>query len=46
MREAPLLLLIAILTGAGGARIASAREAIMLRAGEATGPNVVFAFNT
>jgi hypothetical protein len=45
MRKAPLLLLIAILTSIGGTRIASAREAIMLRAGDATGANVVFAFD-
>jgi hypothetical protein len=43
MRKAPLLLLITILTSIGATRIASAREAIMLRAGEATGPNVVLA---
>jgi hypothetical protein len=45
MRKAPLLLLIAILTSIGVTQIASAGEAIMLRAGEATGPNAVFAFD-
>jgi hypothetical protein len=46
MCKAPLVpLLVAILTSIGATLIASAREAIMLRAGEATGPNVVFAFD-
>jgi hypothetical protein len=45
MRNAPLLLLIAILTSMRATQAASAGEAIMLRAGEATGPNAVFAFD-
>jgi hypothetical protein len=36
---------IVIMFAAGGVQIAQAAEAIMLRAGEATGPNAVFAFD-
>jgi hypothetical protein len=46
MRKAPLLLpIVAILSSMVLARTASAEETIMLRAGEATGPNAVFAFD-
>ena len=45
MRDALLLLLIAILTSIRVTQIASADETVMLRAGEATGPNAVFAFD-
>jgi hypothetical protein len=45
MRDALLLLLIAILTSIRATQIASADETVMLRAGEATGPNAVFAFD-
>ena len=45
MRDALLLLLIAIFTSIRATQIASADETVMLRAGEATGPNAVFAFD-
>jgi hypothetical protein len=40
-----LLSFLVITFAAGSLRIALAAEAVMLRAGEATGPNVVFAFD-
>ena len=45
MRDALLLLLIAILTSIRVTQIASADETVMLRAGEAMGPNAVFTFD-
>ena len=45
MRKSTLLLAILILIMMGVTEIASAGETIMLRAGEATGPNAVFAFD-
>jgi hypothetical protein len=45
MRKAALAFFsIALLAGAGVTSIASARETVMLRAGEVTGPNAVLAF--
>jgi hypothetical protein len=45
MRKSTLLLAILILVMLGATDIASAGETIMLRAGEAMGPNAVFAFD-
>ena len=45
MRDVPLLLLVAILTNIEATQIASAGETVVLRAGEAMGPNAVFAFD-
>jgi hypothetical protein len=40
-----LLVTLAVLSTLGGAAIAAAAETIMLRAGDASGPNAVFAFD-
>jgi hypothetical protein len=45
MRKSTLLHAILILVTMGATEIASAGESIMLRAGEAMGPNAVFAFD-
>jgi hypothetical protein len=45
MHKSTLLLATLILIMMGATEIASASEAIMLRAGEATGPNAMFAFD-